>query len=81
MGALTRRQDQIQRRMIRDTGCPRALDVLPPEKLQSLLALWKHRLATGEYPADTCQRMISMYDLRIYRQGVNGVATADSKIG
>jgi hypothetical protein len=63
---------------MRDAGCPKPRDVLPTEKLNELLALWRARLKSGEYPPDTCQRMVSMYEIRLHRLGVNCDAPATS---
>lgn len=78
MGALTRKQDRLLRRAIRDTGCPRAQDVLPAEEIQSRIAFWRQQQATGAIPADTCSRMISMYNQQLFKPGVNGVAQSHS---
>jgi hypothetical protein len=37
---------------MRDAGCPKPRDVLPTEKLNELLALWRARLKSGEYPPE-----------------------------
>ena len=63
--AKSAREDQANRRRIRDIGSKD--DVLPLGKLKDLLVLWQQRLASGAFAPDTCKNMIKLYTIRIRR--------------
>jgi hypothetical protein len=67
----TNRHDQLRRRSIRDNAT--YVDPLSLPKLKELLALWKERYRTHEYPDDTCLQMIRIYETRIRRLEANHV--------
>jgi len=78
MSTLTRKQDKLLRRAIRDTGCPRNKDVLSESELKTRISYWREELWNGTIPSDTCYRMIALYKSQLYKEGVNGVASVNS---
>jgi hypothetical protein len=73
----TARQNRLRNQHFRDTAT--YTDPLSLPKLKELLALWKERYRTHDYPDDTCRNMIRMYERRIGRLEANTVAGADPK--